>query len=343
MEKAPFDINDMGLNIGDIEDDDFCRGFGFNTNENEDGYFENEESNEILNEINDKAPEMPQEFYHNLDSFLTRAPPKLTESSGLKKKTKPKTNKESAPMFPTIVQQQRTSEHHNSPPIPPSDRQPVKTKNKSTKDKTSGNSGKKIATQIDQSLLSEAFEYTDRLLKEAVIEEAQQQHQIQQQQKAVSTGHTSHSGYAAAGHRGDVNEDRHHTQQASSQPSARHAKSAPDSVYGSSAKQQRSGSGSNKEGGNSVNAIRRLKSNKQTGGTSSTQKSSSSSNLNTGFNTATEGEGDSRRNAVDFDELVANFQTGATLQRLRKELEASQASMASSQSYLRNLSKDYFR
>eukprot|EP01034_Spumella_vulgaris_P029423 gene29423-36477_t len=125
----------------------------------------------------------------------------------------------------------------------------------------------------------------------------------------------------------------------------RHVKSAPQSIYGNtSEKQQRGSSGNNKEGGNSVNAIRRLKSTKSTGG-APTQKSSSgsSSNLNTGFNTTTEGEVDSRRNAVDFDELVANFQSGATLQRLKKELEQSQASMANSQNYLRNLSKEYFR
>jgi hypothetical protein len=340
MDKAPFDINDMGLTIGDMEDNDFCRGFGFNTNENEDDYFENEETNEIIHdEINDKAPEMPQEFYHNLDSFLTRAPPKLTESSGVKKKTKPKASKELAPMFPTIVQKnERTSDHHNSPPIPPSERQQpaIKNKSKSVKEKNTVSNGKKLGTQIDPSLLSEAFEYTDRLLREAVIEEAQQQ------QKAVSSGHTSHSGYSAA-HR-DGNEDKYHVQQSSQPP--RHTKSAPEVIYGNNSAKQRSGSGSNKEGGNSVNAIRRLKSNKQTGvgaGNTTQKTSSSSSNLNTGFNTTTEGESDSRRNVVDFDELVANFQTGATLQRLRKELEASQASMASSQSYLRNLSKDYFR
>lgn len=340
-EKAPFDINDMGLNIGDIEDNDFCRGFGFNTNENEDGYFENVESNDhVIEEINDKAPEMPQEFYHNLDNFLTRAPPKLTESSGLKKKGKAKSTKDTAPMFPTIIQK---GEQYNSPPMPPSERPPVKTKTKSTKDKNSGTGVKKLGTHIDPSLLSEAFEYTDRLLKEAVIEEAQQQRDLLQQQNSVSQGHTSHSGYAPV-HRDDNVENLHSQQQ-----QTRHVKSAPESIYGTSSSGQQQRSNSVKEGGNSVSAIRRLKSNKQTsgGGAGGTQKSSSSSssssNLNTGFNTATDGEGDSRRHALDFDELVANFQSGATLQRLRRELEQSQASMASSQSYLRNLSKDYFR
>lgn len=61
------------------------------------------------------------------------------------------------------------------------------------------------------------------------------------------------------------------------------------------------------------------------------------------FNTAMVGEQDLRKNPVDFDELVANFTTGATLQRLRKELEQSKASMADSQKHLRNLSQDFFK
>jgi hypothetical protein len=48
-----------------------------------------------------------------------------------------------------------------------------------------------------------------------------------------------------------------------------------------------------------------------------------------------------RRNPVNFDELISNFEGGVTLQRLRKELEASKQSMKNSENFMKQLSREY--
>jgi hypothetical protein len=59
------------------------------------------------------------------------------------------------------------------------------------------------------------------------------------------------------------------------------------------------------------------------------------------FRVAVEAEVDPRKNAVDFDDLVANFQDGITLHKLRRDLEESKRSMKRSEDFLRQLSKDF--
>mgnify|MGYP003353875718 CR=1 FL=1 len=54
-------------------------------------------------------------------------------------------------------------------------------------------------------------------------------------------------------------------------------------------------------------------------------------------------ETDSRRNPLNFDELVANFQNGTTLEKLRKELADSRSSLAQSETVIRELSGQYLQ
>lgn len=51
-------------------------------------------------------------------------------------------------------------------------------------------------------------------------------------------------------------------------------------------------------------------------------------------------ENDMKKNPIDFDSLLRNFETGATLTALRAELAQSKQSLASSESYIKSLSKD---
>lgn len=49
---------------------------------------------------------------------------------------------------------------------------------------------------------------------------------------------------------------------------------------------------------------------------------------------------DSKKNPVDFDGLLRNFETGATLLALRAELEQSKQSLASSEDFIRSISRE---
>lgn len=49
-----------------------------------------------------------------------------------------------------------------------------------------------------------------------------------------------------------------------------------------------------------------------------------------------------QKNALNFDQLVANFQDGTTMRTLQKELAQSQQSMAKSEQFLKQLSREYF-
>lgn len=92
-----FNFNSLGITID--EESDFCRGYGEETNKYNEKYFDQHELEEDYtgddSEINDKAPEMPQQFYHEVDNFLNKPPPKLSNddinnSSKKKKNAKKK-------------------------------------------------------------------------------------------------------------------------------------------------------------------------------------------------------------------------------------------------------------
>jgi len=61
----------------------------------------------------------------------------------------------------------------------------------------------------------------------------------------------------------------------------------------------------------------------------------------TEFKTNKEPEEDLRRVTIDFDALVANFESGLTLRKLQAELEESKQSMKMSQEALKKISQDY--
>lgn len=316
-----YTLEDLGLNLDNEEDNDFCRGYGANTNLNDEAYFggvnfETGQADDDDDGENDHVPEMSTDFYKNVDSFLSRPPPTLKGSSSAPKKSKGDKEKDSSskvPMFPSINPKQQENRMYLPPPPVAAEAEVPKKKKKSKESK--GNVEPAAKKQLDSALLSEAFAYTDKLLREAVLEE-----QLQQQQQMM----------------------QFNTKAAAPNGNRAHSTGTIGVEYG---KPQKSDSSSN------VNVLRKLKSDRQKGylgsgaaaaGGKSSNGGSSSNAKPADFNVAS-GEGDfvdSRRNMVDFDELVANFESGATLQKLRKELEESKRSMANSQNYLRNMTKD---
>jgi hypothetical protein len=107
------------------------------------------------------------------------------------------------------------------------------------------------------------------------------------------------------------------------------------------------------EGGSAVGVIRKLRSNKQNqgkdrerdkerekdrGDRGEKERNQSQSNS---FDVTVDSEVDSKKNAINFDELVANFQNGTTLKKLQRELEISKQSMQRSEAFLKSLSMEY--
>lgn len=321
----------MDLNIGEYaDDDDFCRGYGAETNDGVDdnfGYMEGEEDDDENNPDIDKAPEMPQHFYQEVESFLTRAPPKLDSST---KKIKSLGGKApSAPILPDIYARQAYIPSE-APPKPPQVQSKVREKlmNSTSKQKNS-----KQSAGLDHNLLREAFAYTDRLLKEALIEEASSQgggdNDEYTQHRQPPTG------------KGNGKKSSNNNAQQRAQPS----RTAPiESIYMAphndvyqAPRKKADSAGSNRAG--PKGAVKKLRA--KIPSESALGYGGEASDA-AGFNISGDADVDSgKRNPINFDELISNFQGGITLQKLRKELEQSKQSMKNSENFMKQLSKEY--
>lgn len=296
------------------EDEDGVRGYSLETNDNmggEDEYFgyeHDEQSGGLDEELvddggeNDKVPVMPNEFYEQVESFLRKEPPKIGEAIGGKtKKKKKKGGAEEDEIYEKTLSQIPTL-----PPVNPIRRQveSVPAEAKISKRKSSGESKKQKS--IDPQLLRDAFAYTDNLLRNAVLEEAAEQLDDNTNDRSRRQGaqkdRKTHSAPAAD------NGDRDYL------------------FYGAPA-----GKGRNAP----VNIVRSLKSKKKQ---QQQQHPSGGRPVHSeNFSVKKEEEQDLKRNPLNFEELVANFQSGTTLDRLRKELEDSQNSLKQSKSAIRSL------
>jgi hypothetical protein len=296
------------------EDEDGVRGYSLETNDNmggEDEYFgyeHDEQSGGLDEELvddggeNDKVPVMPNEFYEQVESFLRKEPPKIGEAIGGKtKKKKKKGGAEEDEIYEKTLSQIPTL-----PPVNPIRRQveSVPAEAKISKRKSSGESKKQKS--IDPQLLRDAFAYTDNLLRNAVLEEAAEQL--------------------------DDNTNDRSRRQGSQKDRKTHSAPAADNgdrdylFYGAPA-----GKGRNAP----VNIVRSLKSKKKQ---QQQQHPSGGRPVHSEtFSVKKEEEQDLKRNPLNFEELVANFQSGTTLDRLRKELEDSQNSLKQSKSAIRSL------
>ena len=168
-------MNPPDLTIGD-DDNDFCRGYGADTNQS----FENEldggengideqgeeqdNEQEEEEEVVDTAPEMPQHFYKDFENFLTREPPKLKDTLKFKGSNQQKV--QANKFLPDIFSKQDATTGSMAPPKPPQFPSKLRGKLPSSTQRT-----KTLQPNFDHNLLREAFAYTDKLLKDAIIEE----------------------------------------------------------------------------------------------------------------------------------------------------------------------------
>ena len=348
MRKAISGKPDPDFNLHDlvIDESDFCRGYGEDTNKYTEKYFENanndddddDEEEEIGEEadgtlyIDDdfKAPEMPEEFYSHVDSFLKRPAPKLHGDDSITKKKDSK-SESSIPIFPKINSTKAKELIENTS----AEKTVKKPKRKSIKETEF-----KQERAINNALLREAFAYTDQLLREAVIQEVKEAKEKEKQELLAE-------------------QSNHRITTEKVLP-----KSAPqaETVFGHPIEGATHYSKTQKpsEGGSGVSAIRKLRNkqasklkghsnttynnnsnNSNSNNNSSHANNSNNSNMQSDFDVSADTEVDLKKNAINFDDLVSNFQNGTTLKKLQKELQQSKQSMQRSEQFLKNLSLEY--
>eukprot|EP00981_Chlorochromonas_danica_P012327 scaffold4837_cov163-Ochromonas_danica.AAC.8 len=343
---------------------------------------------------------MPQEFYQQIDDFLKKPPPNFTAKDVIKKKSKNNNNNSHNNNSNSNSKVSNVSDLSSAPHLPSINSTVTTTTTTTTTAKQRGgggglgvdgvNKGKKSsislkkdnpissrvydtiapnqqtssnAPAIDSQLLKEAFEYTDRLLREAVMEEV-----LEKQSVADPRQHGKH-----AGNNGGDNSGTRQPKQSSRLVSKYAAyveqrgqdiaydnngmfpKSAPAEVMrqesskahgdvgrkGMNKRESNSGSGRSGSGGmGAVKMVRNLKSksNQELTTASAAPTTRRQQSLAGGdFVVTRETETDLKRIPVDFDSLLSNFQTGATLDKLRKELAESQQSLAQSELIVQQL------
>lgn len=326
------------------ENNDYVRGFTLDTNpqtgmygdypdeafgyQDYQGEDEDDEEYNIERESNDKAPEMPSEFYDQVENFLKRPPPSIGNIDGGKKSKKgsqeikgSKSAKEL--MFPPIHKKSPIQEDIKDIKELDDIISNTKESKKKKKIRNIPNESKLYVANplmnqngsdkptINSQLLKEAFAYTDQLLRDAVLEEQYEKEKLSKQ-----------SSYKEV-YQEDINNnhmDAYRKLQSKSAPTDHHLS-------------QGNSGGSSKRNQNPVNMVRSLKSksNKASKGSNSSTKQTNDRE----FSIKQDAEQDSKRNPVNFDELITNFQNGLNIDKLRKELDQSRKALAQSEDFIR--------
>lgn len=257
----------------------------------------------------DEIPVMPVDYYKRVDDFLSMPPPSFVRDMERDDKFAQKP----AVKFPAL-----SKESHKT-----------KQTGKTSVSGNQGHSGVMLGVLspnrngkkngIDGGLLKEAFEYADRLLRDAVADELEEQ-KLQQQyaMSAAAPKKVVRSGSAS-----DVTGGTLGRGAAVYDTGVR--KKAPSKKKG----QQRKPEKPTRSNSEACGLVSRLR-----------QQAADSNGALDAFDLSTKKEEDGRRCPLDFDALVQNFEQGLTLQRLKAELEDSKQSMQRSNDFLRQMSKD---
>ena len=319
-----------------------------------------------LDEQDGEIKKMPEEYYSSLDVFLSKGPPrilrdrgggkgdgKLATNTNVKGKQQQTVSSKSAKkgVASTVggVPVGLGSSNAAYSAVKSSGYGPAATSGSKGKKQVSGGVGGRGG--LDEDLLKEAFAYTDKLLREAVLEEQEESQMMMIEKSATSASKQStvlNNNHRSSSHGNHLNpvpptkgssssSSSHHSVAAAYAPAA--APRPPPRSFGGSG-----GSGgltlSQLQGMNNVSVVQRLRDEVQ-GTTAATHASSSSMGAmagtfgggeaaaGSGFRVSSVGldqpevlrEGQAK---ADLASLVNNFESGATLAKLKAELEASQ-------------------
>lgn len=238
---------------------------------------------------------MPPEFYANLDSFLGRPAPKVHQFADASS---------SQPVLPRHVSPlQRKQNKVKLPNISKSNNDGmVRSRSLPNTSKSSGYGSKKPAARnLDPSLVSEAFNYVEKLSR--VNEElSNMENALQQREEGVQQSRSA--------------------PQTAIMPTDRRPPKGKNIQ-----KNNKNKSGRGNKSKSSSSLVGKLR--------SATREHSEKS-----FDTSIS-DGAETKNVFDMAALVENFEKGIALQELRAALSESQASVEKSQTYIRNITMEF--
>lgn len=270
------------------------------------------------NDDDSNAPKMPDEFYDNLDGFLKKPPPKLSKSDNIQIKLPISItdDKVTLPKIPPSVMK---------PPMP--QRPPIAKLSKATskiREIINGRANEIIVKPIDENLLREAFAYSDQINREAALEEAMSN-------ASLARGHLINDNDY------DIdNEDNNNIHMNIIMPRSAPPHAVKKTTTMKSTQKNNNGNKKCTSSTSSVSVVKKIRG--QTHNVYISSTSSKGGEFEVAGNTLEE---DSfKKNAIDYDALVANFEQGILLQRLRAELEASKQSVSKTTEYMRKLTQD---
>ena len=175
--------------------------------------------------------------------------------------------------------------------------------NENSDHRTKGGSSK----EFNLDLLQQAFAYSEKLAREALEEE----------ESAVRGG--------------DSNDSNNIT-----------AFKTTNALIDASAMKSKQRNGKPKAAGNekSISIVKRLRDQTKQNSNPKFNKNEDAA-LSTSFSVQSIPEEDIRRNVLDFDSLISNFQSGANISKLKQELMQSQQSKSNSEQYMRQIAAEF--
>mmetsp|Transcript_41016 Transcript_41016/g.41892 ORF Transcript_41016/g.41892 Transcript_41016/m.41892 type:complete len:325 (+) Transcript_41016:133-1107(+) len=303
QEISNFDINfqNHSDNECDNNDDEL----------DENQYDENEDDDINENgdddEENELSSVMPEKFYEGVEEFLSRPPPKLSVmGNGNKKISLPKLKQEKLDL-------QKQMRLNPGGPVHASTK--TATKKIAKKKESSSASGVK---QIDEQLLMQAMEYTDKLMNEELIDKMRE---------LSSTKNMNTNGRRAfsQGHVAEGTDDK------MTQKGRNRSKDSNDIKRKANGTNTRVGVG----GGGPVkrnSVVKKLRA----------QTRIYSHDNEFSISTADSGQ-DPNKSNLDFEAMITNFEQGITLRKLQAELEDSKINMMRSEDVVKKISAEYYR
>lgn len=249
------------------------------------------------------APRMPENYYADFDSFLSKPTPKFSAGADAGKSGSKKKSPDSV-VLPRVGKSTAPNQKKSN----------ISSKIKS---KVAGSRAADAERLFDPELLQQAFDYADRVEKEAAIADDDDEGDVTDTRPRVK------SMPAKSGSAPQLSKPKQSSNNVSHlNPYERQQLAMKKSTKKSSSSKKQA-----KEG-----VVKRLRSKT----TTQVPSADAFSNIS-----ASSLENTRQKGGLDVDAMVRNFQNGTTLSRLKAELEASQQSIADSENFMRSLSKEY--
>jgi len=263
----------------------------------------------IDNDAIDEAPKMPLDYYNSIDNFLKQGPPKIKTKNSNTTNEKTNSNKINTNSNKNKAKEPKMRVLPPAPVVPVA-MSKIDCGGKDTK-------GKKKKIDIDHNLLLAAFSYVDQISRE--VHDDDDDAVLKEFNTNTNTNNRNRNMWPS-----NNNDNNNNNISSSSMKQPRSAPAAPNVYYDTAAPKKK---GSKKNSSNSI--VKKLRS-----------QTAATANMNTFEISSAIDNNDDRRNALDFDALVSNFEQGLTIKKLKADLQDSKQAMANSLAFMKQIKSE---